>query len=186
MQSDPIGLVGGVNTFGYVGGDPLSRSDPLGLTPSTAVGAGIGTFVFPGPGTVAGAAVGTLVGIGIGWWANQRWGATLAEASRPKDLTALEERQYDRVCAGSTDPCQALKDEANKAIQAAVPKMQNMLLDPRGLFGSVGWITHGEDLAGRISQVNAIISLGEKLGCDMSQEKLRAAMLAVPIRPIPK
>lgn len=58
LTSDPIGLAGGLNTYGYVGGNPLTRIDPTG------------EFFFLIPGIPSGvAALGDLALIGAAWWA---------------------------------------------------------------------------------------------------------------------
>ena len=37
-QEDPIGLAGGVNLYGFAGGDPVNFSDPFGLCPKSLAG----------------------------------------------------------------------------------------------------------------------------------------------------
>lgn len=49
VQSDPIGLAGGVSTYGYVGGNPLISSDPLGLVELEIPGVGTTFHANPGP-----------------------------------------------------------------------------------------------------------------------------------------
>lgn len=39
-QPDPIGLDGGLNLFGYAGGDPINRADPMGTCARAAGGDG--------------------------------------------------------------------------------------------------------------------------------------------------
>jgi hypothetical protein len=99
-------------------------------------------------------------------------------------MTRLEERQFDRVCVGSEDPCNDLKRAAQAAILEARTKMNDMLIDKGKMYGNAGWGTHTAGLSGRLENIAAMISLCQKVGCDMNAEIALASGLFLPVKPL--
>lgn len=196
-QSDPIGLLGGASTFGYVLSSPLSGRDVFGLQATTfeqfcaKYGAVACKDLGPSGPRLAPPALGTGLVASSWCWAT---GCT-TQGGRPRELNGKLESLFDKHCAGEDDPCGALKEATRKFIAEARAK-QNEMLHDRSLYdhafskrnpGITGnnttWLGHAADLKGRLAKIADMIVLGKMMGCDMSLEEGMAIGLIVPDHP---
>ena len=116
--------------------------------------------------------------------------------SKPKGLSAKLQSLWDRVCAGATDPCQALIAE----IEATILKMRNlrsaMLTDPRRLFTnafnvpnpavtgtSTTWTNHQTNYENERAKLLNLIALARQIPCVIPPDAEIEANIAVPSSP---
>nr|WP_308506835.1 RHS repeat-associated core domain-containing protein [Pseudoduganella ginsengisoli] len=155
VQSDPIGLDAGPNTYAYVGGNPLMFIDPYGLSALGDASAIAGAWVGRGVGAIAGEVVfpagGGFVGGIIGSKAGSYGGRVAGDALN--DLLFAEPMQMSK--GGKSQG-------RNWATESAKSEAQSSGQDPCDVLGE--WLRQAK-AAGNVKRALDIIEAQKFMDC---------------------
>jgi RHS repeat-associated protein len=153
VQSDPIGLAGGINTYEYVGGNPVSTSDLLGLIPNPAE-----AFCVAGPNPVC--AGGVLIDVGTNLFAVLLGAGAGAAAATGAATAAKAVTTCPSNCAQLIAQINALVGELKWRYAALVA--DKLKLPPTGKM-SVGG--HQQQFRNKQKQLRGLLSEAASTNC---------------------
>jgi RHS repeat-associated protein len=144
-QEDPIGVAGGLNLYGYAGGDPANLRDPFGLCPSEMRANTICLAMF-----IEGEVAGFLVGDGRGFMTQSAKGKSRAYIVIDTDDQSVLDKGFSGTCTtwGWCNGASGLSQidaffQPNGSIDVGVVGHSSMTIVP-GFAASVRFTPNGD------------------------------------------